>query len=56
MKERIHINLRIGYSPHSKACRLWDNISGRVFDSFHVTSVGGLSSYVSLLGQQYTEI
>ena len=25
------------YSPHSKAYRLWDTTSGRIFDSFHVT-------------------
>src|SRR6266705_630786 len=27
----------IGYSPHSKAYRLWDPSTGRVFNSFHVT-------------------
>ena len=27
----------IGYSPHSKAYRLWDRESGRIFDSFHVS-------------------
>lgn len=29
----------IGYSPHSKAYRLWDPSTGRVFNSFHVTFV-----------------
>ena len=27
----------IGYSPHSKAYRLWDPASSRIFDSFHVS-------------------
>ena len=27
----------IGYSPHSKAYRLWDPTSGRIFNSFHVS-------------------
>ena len=27
----------IGYAPHSKAYRLWDPTSSRVFNSFHVT-------------------
>ena len=29
----------IGYSPHSKAYRLWDRVSGRIFDSFHVSFI-----------------
>ena len=29
----------IRYSPHSKAYQLWDNISGHVFDSYHVTFI-----------------
>ena len=29
----------IGYSPHSKAYRLWDRDSGRIFDSFHVSFI-----------------
>ena len=27
----------IGYAPHSKAYRLWDPASSRVFNSYHVT-------------------
>jgi len=27
----------IGYAPHSKAYRLWDPVSSRIFNSFHVT-------------------
>jgi len=29
----------IGYSPHSKAYRLWDPASGQIFNSFHVSFV-----------------
>jgi transposase InsO family protein len=29
----------IGYFPHSKAYRLWDSASGRIFNSFHVSFV-----------------
>ncbi len=29
----------IGYAPHSKAYCLWDNTTGAIFNSFHVTFV-----------------
>lgn len=34
---RLRPCVLIGYSPHSKAYRLWDRESGRIFDSFHVS-------------------
>jgi transposase InsO family protein len=34
----------IGYAPHSKAYRLWDNTTGAVFNSFHVTFVEHLDA------------
>jgi Reverse transcriptase (RNA-dependent DNA polymerase) len=34
----------IGYAPHSKAYRLWDNTSNTVFNSFHVTFIEHLDS------------
>jgi transposase InsO family protein len=33
----------IGYAPHSKAYRLWNPASGRIFNSFHVTFVEHLN-------------
>ena len=39
----------IGYSPHSKAYRLWDPVSSRVFTSFHVTFTEHLDSMPSPL-------
>ena len=37
----------IGYAPHSKAYRLWDPVSSRVFNSFHVTFTEHLDSVPS---------
>jgi transposase InsO family protein len=34
----------IGYAPHSKAYRLWDNTNGAIFNSFHVTFIEHLDS------------
>jgi transposase InsO family protein len=34
----------IGYAPHSKAYRLWDPVSSRVFNSFHVSFAEHLES------------
>jgi hypothetical protein len=34
----------IGYAPHSKAYRLWDNTSGNIFNSFHITFIEHLDS------------
>ena len=34
----------IGYAPHSKAYRLWDPVSSRVYNSFHVTFTEHLDS------------
>jgi hypothetical protein len=39
----------IGYAPHSKAYRLWNPASGRVFNSFHVTFVEHLDELPTLL-------
>lgn len=39
----------IGYSPHSKAYRLWDVTSGRIFDSFHVSFVEHLDEHPAKL-------
>jgi len=39
----------IGYSPHSKAYRLWDRESGRVFDSFHVSFIEHLDEVPATL-------
>ena len=36
---RSHACTLIGYSPYSKAYRLWDRTSGRIFDSFHVSFI-----------------
>ena len=37
----------IGYAPHSKAYRLWDNTTGAIFNSFHVTFVEHLDALPS---------
>ena len=37
----------IGYAPHSKAYRLWDNMTGIIFDSFHITFIEHLHSQPS---------
>jgi hypothetical protein len=37
----------IGYAPNAKAYRLWDALSGRVFNSFHVTFVEHLDDLPS---------
>jgi transposase InsO family protein len=37
----------IGYAPHSKAYRLWDNTTGSVFNSFHVTFIEHLDDQPS---------
>ena len=34
----------IGYAPHAKAYRLWDNTTNAVFNSFHVTFIEHLDS------------
>ena len=34
----------IGYAPHSKAYCLWDNTTGMIFNSFHVTFIKHLNS------------
>ena len=34
----------IGYAPNSKAYHLWDGVSGKVFNSFHVTFVEHLDN------------
>ena len=34
----------IGYAPHSKAYRLWNPASGRIFNSYHVTFVEHLDT------------
>jgi hypothetical protein len=39
----------IGYAPHSKAYRLWNPASGRVFNSFHVSFIEHLDSLPSSL-------
>src|SRR5713226_6106841 len=37
----------IGYAPHLKAYRLWDNTTGVIFNSFHVTFVEHLDALPS---------
>ena len=39
----------IGYAPNSKAYRLWDNTSGRIFNSFHVSFIEHLQEQSSAL-------
>jgi transposase InsO family protein len=39
----------IGYAPHSKAYRLWNNTTGAIFNSFHVTFIEHLDSQTSAL-------
>jgi transposase InsO family protein len=39
----------IGYAPHSKAYRLWNPASGRVFNSFHISFIEHLDSLPSSL-------
>ena len=34
----------IGYAPHSKAYRLWDRTSGKIFNSFHVSFIEHLDA------------
>ena len=34
----------IGYAPNSKACRLWDNFTEKVFNLFHVTFIKHLDT------------
>jgi hypothetical protein len=37
----------VGYAPHSKVYRLWDNIAGTTFNSYHVTFVEHLDTLPS---------
>jgi transposase InsO family protein len=47
--QRSNPCILVGYAPNSKAYRLWDSSSGKLFNSFHVTFIEHLDALPSSL-------